>query len=68
MDFFEWLGHIGGLPEILKIIAYTIVGSYLRFHSSIMHIGSIYRLKSNKTVFDKRYCKHHKHFLDEAQY
>jgi len=34
----------------------------------MMHIGDLYQLKSNKTVFKKKYCKSHKHFIDTADY
>ena len=56
---FDVLEAIGGVPEILKIIAYSVMGGYLTFHANIMHIGSLYKLKSDETVFTTKYCKHH---------
>jgi len=49
-------------------MAYGLIGNYLAFNTSIMHIGDLYKLKSNKTVFKNKYCKIHKHFIDITEY
>jgi len=45
-DLTEWLGQVGGVPEILRIFMSLIVGTYAQFYSSISKIEKLYKLKS----------------------
>ena len=48
---FTWLEAIGGIPEILKMFAQMIIGSYLYFHSTMMNIKTLYKVKTKVDVF-----------------
>ena len=45
-NFYDYLESIGGLPEILKLIASMLVGTYCYFYATIMNIGSLYKVKT----------------------
>ena len=42
---------MGGVPEILKSIASSIVGGYLVFHATITNMAYLYTLQSSVDVF-----------------
>jgi len=44
---------MGGIPEILKSIGSMMIGSWLYFHSTMMNIKNLYRLKSDEAIFEK---------------
>ena len=46
MDFIDLMGAIGGIPEIIRYFISIVIGTYISFHSTIMNIGSLYKLKS----------------------
>jgi len=46
MDITDWLGHVGGTPEILRIFIGFFVGAYVKFYSSLNKIKRLYKLKS----------------------
>jgi len=50
-NIYTWLEAIGGIPELLKLVAQMIIGSYLSFHTTMMNIKTLYKMKTNKDVF-----------------
>ena len=44
--FFSWLEAMGGIPEILKMFAQMVIGTYLGFHSTMMNIKTFYKVEA----------------------
>ena len=42
---------MGGTPELLKMFAKIIIGSYCAFHSTMMNIKALYKVKSDTNIF-----------------
>jgi len=43
-EIMDWLGDIGGIPEILATLVIALFGRWLSFHSSLMTMGALYKL------------------------
>ena len=46
--FFDFLESLGGVNEIISSIAYFLIGSYLVFHSNMMSIKVLYKVKTDQ--------------------
>ena len=49
------------MPEILLKIATFMVGGYVHFHSTIMNIGSLYKLKCNSWYINDKLSRKKKY-------
>ena len=41
-DLAEWMGNVGGVPEILNILLSFLIGNYIAFYSSIVKVSRLY--------------------------
>ena len=49
------------MPEILLKIATFMVGTYVHFHSALMNIGSLYKLKCNSWYINDKLSRKKKY-------
>jgi len=49
----DWFSAMGGIPGILTDLCASVVGGYAAFHSTFMTISQLYRIKSDKKIYEK---------------
>ena len=49
--FMDWLGALGGVPDILMMLAGIFVGGYTVFNSTFFTIAGLYRVRSESTLY-----------------
>jgi len=42
MNFIDFMGEMGGTPDLLYIFVSVFFGSYIKFHATLMNIKSLY--------------------------
>ena len=47
----DWLGALGGVPDLLFQLAGFIIGGYAAFNSSFFTISGLYRVRSEDTLY-----------------
>jgi len=45
-NVYSFLESIGGTPEILKMLASMIVGTYCSFYAAVVNIAALYKVKT----------------------
>jgi len=45
-DYMDWLGALGGVPDIIMMIVGFAIGGYVTFNSTFYTMAGLYRVRS----------------------